>query len=152
MATLTAPKPATKEKRVYFDVKWVIIGLIVAFLLIFQVFPLLYLVFRAFFATGNFSLEAFARVYTYPLNWNALRNTLVTAGLSMVFGVMIAFPLAWLVGRTNLHGKKFFRTLFVMTYMVPPYVGAMAWLRLLNPTVGNLNMWFMDIFHLSAAP
>lgn len=152
MALATEQTPVVKEKRFYFDIKWVIIGLIVAFLLIFQVFPLLYLVFRAFFATGNFSLEAFARVYTYPLNWNALRNTLVTAGLSMVFGVMIAFPLAWLVGRTNLYGKKFFRTLFVMTYMVPPYVGAMAWLRLLNPTVGNLNMWLMDIFNLAKSP
>lgn len=152
MALATGPTPLVREKRFYFDVKWVIIGLIVAFLLVFQVFPLLYLVFRAFFATGNFSIEAFARVYTYPLNWNALRNTLVTAGLSMVFGVMIAFPLAWLVGRTNLHGKKFFRTLFVMTYMVPPYVGAMAWLRLLNPTVGNLNMWFMDVFNLAKSP
>lgn len=152
MSRTTAPAPVIHEKRFYFDIKWVIIGLIVAFLLIFQVFPLLYLVFRAFFATGNFSLEAFARVYTYPLNWNALRNTLVTAGLSMVFGVMIAFPLAWLVGRTNLYGKKFFRTLFVMTYMVPPYVGAMAWLRLLNPTVGNLNMWFINIFNLDKSP
>lgn len=70
----------------------------------------------------------------------------------MVFGVLLAFPLAWLVGRTNLYGKKFFRTLFVMTYMVPPYVGAMAWLRLLNPTVGTLNTLIMSIFRLESAP
>jgi iron(III) transport system permease protein len=136
----------------YFDVKWLVIGVIVAFMLIFQVFPLLYLVFRAFFSTGKISLEAFKRVYSYPLNWDALVNTLVTGGLSMVFGVIIAFPLAWLVGRTNLYGRKFFRTLFVMTYMVPPYVGAMAWLRLLNPTVGNLNVFLKTVFHLSKMP
>ncbi len=111
-----------------------------------------YLVYRAFMATGSFSLEAFERVYTYPMNWGALKNTLVTAGLSMVFGVIIAFPLAWLVGRTNLYGKKFFRTLFVMTYMVPPYVGAMAWLRLLNPSVGNLNVFLKNLLHLAENP
>ncbi|MGI6160299.1 MAG: ABC transporter permease, partial [Limnochordia bacterium] len=125
---------------------------IVALLLIFQVFPLLYLVYRSVFSTGKFSLEAFQRVYSYPLNWGALRNTLVTASLSMVFGVLIAFPLAWLVGRTNLYGKKFFRTLFVMTYMVPPYVGAMAWLRLLNPRVGTLNIFLQNLFGLQETP
>jgi len=140
------------QRKWYFDPKWLVIVLIVVFLLIFQVFPLMYLIFRAFFSTGKLSLDAFKRVYTYPMNWSALRNTLVTASLSMVFGVLIAFPLAWLVGRTNLIGKKFFRTLFVATYMVPPYVGAMAWMRLLNPTVGSMNVFIQKIFNLSAAP
>ena len=143
---------ALKKDGFFFDTKWLIIGVIAAFLLVFQVFPLLYLVFRAFFSTGTFSLQAFKRVYTYALNWQALTNTLITGSLSMVFGIIIAFPLAWLVGRTNMYGKKFFRTLFVMTYMVPPYVGAMAWLRLLNPTVGNLNVFIQNIFGLSKAP
>lgn len=51
-----------------------------------------------------------------------------------------------------MYGKKFFRTLFVVTYMVPPYVGAMAGPRLLNPKVGLLNRFFMDLFNLSKAP
>lgn len=140
------------EKKVYFDIKWVVILGIVAFLAIFQVIPLLYLVYRSFFSTGSFSLEGFQRIYSYQLNWTCLKNTLVTAGLSMVFGVLLAFPLAWLVGRTNLYGKNFFRTLFVTTYMVPPYVGAMAWLRLLNPTVGTLNVWLQNLLHLQKAP
>ncbi len=149
---VTAVEPNIKGKRFYFDIKWVLILGIVAFLLVFEVFPLIYLVIRAFFASGTFSLEAFARVYSYPLNWTALKNTVITASLSMLFGVGIAFPLAWLVGRTNLIGKKFFRSLFVMTYMVPPYVGAMAWLRLLNPTVGNLNVFLKNLFGLAEMP
>lgn len=140
------------RRKFYFDFKWFLIFAIVAFLIIFEVFPLLYLVFRSFFPSGSFSLEAFKRVYTYELNWTALKNTLITASASLVFGVLIAFPLAWLVGRTNLYFKKFFRTLFVMTYMVPPYVGAMAWLRLLNPSVGTLNKFLVDLFHLSSMP
>ncbi len=149
--TGAAAMPAPK-KKFYFDVKWVIIAAIIIFLVVFEVFPLLYLVYRAFFPAGSFSFEAFQRVYTYKLNWTALRNTMVTASVSMIFGVVIAFPLAWLIGRTNLHFKKFFRTLFVMTYMVPPYVGAMAWLRLLNPTVGTLNKFLANIFNLSEMP
>lgn len=134
------------------DVKALCIAAIVVFLLVFNVWPMCYLVFRSFFGETGFTLETFKRIYTYPLNWSALRNTIVTAGLAMVFGVLIAFPLAWLVGRTDIYGKKFFRTLFVMTYMVPPYVGAMAWLRLLNPRVGTLNVWIKNILGLAANP
>ena len=135
-----------------FDVKAALISAIVLFLLVFNVFPMCYLIFRSFFVGNGFTLDAVKRIYTYPLNWNALRNTLVTAGLSMVFGVMIAFPLAWLVGRTDMYGRRFFRTLFVMTYMVPPYVGAMAWLRLLNPRVGTLNVLIANLFGLTEHP
>lgn len=140
------------EKRFFFDFKWLIIFLIVGFLLIFQVLPLIYLLVRSLFIDGRFSLSGFKSIYTYALNWECLKTTLITASLAMVFGVVLAFPLAWLVGRTNLYGKKLFRTIFVMTYMVPPYVGAMAWLRLLNPTVGTLNVFLQNIFHLSGTP
>jgi ABC-type Fe3+ transport system, permease component len=134
------------------DIKWVIIITIVTFMAIFQTFPLLYLIFRTFVQDGKLNFESFARVYTYAGNLKALRNTLISASLSMVFGIVLAFPLAWLVGRTNLYGKKFFRTLFVMTYMVPPYVGAIAWIRLLNPTVGDINIMLMNLFRLESAP
>jgi iron(III) transport system permease protein len=139
-------------QKKYFDPKWLIMGVIIGFLVIFQVFPLLYLVVKSFFPQGSFSLSAFKRVYTYKMNWDALKTTLITASATMVFGIIIAFPLAWLVGRTNLIGKKFFRTLFVTTYMVPPYVGAMAWMRLLNPTVGTINVILMKIFRLESSP
>ena len=134
------------------NIKAALIVAIAAFLLLFNVWPMSYLIFRSFVGEHGFTLDTFKGIYTYPLNWNALRNTLITAGLSMVFGVMIAFPLAWLVGRTDMYGRKFFRTLFVMTYMVPPYVGAMAWLRLLNPRVGTMNVFLAKLFGLSENP
>ena len=140
------------DKTWIMDIKWFIILLIVDFLLLFQLMPLIYMVIKAFFPDGGFSLETFKRLYTYPLNLDALKNTLIAAFATMILGTVIAFPLAWLVGRTNLYGKKFFRSLFVLTYMVPPYVGAMAWLRLLNPNVGTINQWLRALLHLSDAP
>ncbi len=139
-------------KKYNIDIKWIVILVVVAFLVIFEVIPLSYLLIRSLFPKGSFSLDSFKRVYTYDLNWTALINTLVISGLTTLFGVILAFPLAFLVGRTDMYGKKFFRTLFVTTYMVPPYVGAMAWLRLLNPNAGVLNKFLMQIFNLSKAP
>lgn len=133
----------------HFDVKWIVILLIIDFMLVFQMLPLIYLVVRAFFPDGHFTIETFRRLYTYQMNWSALKNTLIAATATMVLGTLLAFPLAWLVGRTNLYGKKFFRSLFVLTYMVPPYVGAMAWLRLLNPNVGDINVVLRTIFGMA---
>lgn len=134
------------------DFKWIVILAIIDFMVIFQVMPLVYLVFKAFFPDGKFTFEVFTRLYTYPMNLGALTNTLIAAGATMVLGTLLAFPLAWLVGRTNLYGKKFFRSLFVLTYMVPPYLGAMAWLRLLNPNVGTINVFLRTLFGLGDAP
>ena len=140
------------DKSWIVDFKWLLILVIVDFLLLFQLMPLVYMLIKAFTPDGTFSLETFKRLYTYSLNLDALKNTLIAATATMILGTLLAFPLAWLVGRTNLYGKKFFRSLFVLTYMVPPYVGAMAWLRLLNPNVGTINQWLRAIFSLSDAP
>ena len=135
-----------------FDIKWLIILAILDFLLVFQLMPLIYTVVKAFFPDSHFSLETFRRLYSYKLNFDALRNTLLASFATMLLGTLFAFPLAWLVGRTNLYGRRFFRSLFVLTYMVPPYVGAMAWLRLLNPNVGTVNRWLRVLLHLNDAP
>ena len=133
------------------DFKWVLILLIVDFLLVFQLLPLIFLLVRSFFPEGAFSLETFRRLYSYPMNWQALTNTLLAAGATMILGTAIAYPLAYLIGRTNLYGRKFFRSLFVLTYMVPPYVGAMAWLRLLNKNVGTINLILRNLLGLGIA-
>ncbi len=135
-----------------FDVKWILILLIIDFLFVFQVLPLLHIVFKALFPDGAFSLSTLQRLVTYPLNAEAVKNTVIASLVTMVLGTAIAFPLAFLIGRTNLYGRKFFRSLFVITYMVPPYVGAMAWLRLMNPNVGEINLWLRRIFSLGNAP
>ena len=142
----------SKEKTWRIDFKWILILAIVDFLLVFQLFPLVYLAAKAFIVDGAFSLETIKRLYTYEMNLKALLNTLIASGATMVLGTLLAFPLAWLVGRTNLYGKKFFRSLFVLTYMVPPYVGAMAWLRLLNPNVGTINQVIRMIFNMGDIP
>lgn len=140
-----------KEHSWQLDVKWGIILAIVDFMLVFQVLPMVYLIVKAFFPENQFTLQVFERLYTYQMNLSALSNTLIAATATMVLGTLLAFPLAWLVGRSNLYGRKFFRSLFVLTYMVPPYVGAMAWLRLLNPNVGTINQVLRFLFGMGDA-
>lgn len=138
-----------KSKDWNLDFKWIIILAIVDFLLVFQVLPMIYLLVKSLFPEGSFTLTTFTRLYTHSMNLEAMKNTLLISAATMVLGTLLAFPLAWLVGRTDLYGKKFFRGLFVITYMVPPYVGAMAWLRLLNPNVGSMNVFIRELLNLN---
>ena len=140
------------DRRWRFDAKWLLVLLIIDFLLVFQLLPLVYISARALFPEGRLTFRILQRLFSYSLNREAVRNTLITAFSTMVLGTLIAFPLAFLVGRTNLYGRKFFRALFVLTYMVPPYVGAMAWLRLMNPNVGVINLWLRRLLPIGNGP
>lgn len=134
------------------DAKWLIICLAVGGLILFTVLPMLYLVYRSIVVGGEINLDTYRQVYSTAVNWRAFINTIYISLAVTLVSVIITFPLAWLIGRTDLPGKGFFRTTFVASYMIPPYVGAIAWTQLLNPKVGYLNEWLVSTFGLAEAP
>ena len=134
------------------DTKWLVIISAVVALVLFVVLPMLFLVYKSFIINGTFDIKHYQTVYSKAVNWNALSNTLQVSLYSTALAVLISFPLAWVIGRTDLPGKGFFRTLFVATYMIPPYVGAIAWIQLLNPRVGYVNKFLVESLHLAEAP
>jgi iron(III) transport system permease protein len=121
-------------------------------LIVFHRIPLLVLIYDSLFVEGVFDISNYREVYGKTVNWRALTNTLELAFVVMIASVIVTFPMAWLVGRTDLPFKKTFRTILVASYMIPPYVGAIAWVQLLNPSVGYLNDIFKAVFGLSQAP
>ena len=132
--------------------KTIVISLSVLLLLYFVIFPMGILLFDSIVKDGAINLENYRNVYSADVNWKALTNTVELSLMVMIASVIITFPLAWLVGRTDMPGKKGFRTLLVSSYMIPPYVGAIAWVQLLNPSVGYLNNIFKWMFGLETAP
>ncbi|MEW8980022.1 MAG: iron ABC transporter permease [Symbiobacterium sp.] len=127
--------------RLRLDAKSVAIALAVAVLLVFGIFPICLLVINSFIVDGHVSLDNFREVYLNRANLTAVWNTVKAAGLTMIIGTVMSFPLAWLVGRTDLPFKKLFRMLIIIPYMIPPFVGAIAWTYLANPRIGYLNQW-----------
>lgn len=132
--------------------KFIVISLSVLLLLYFVIFPMGVLLYDSVVYDASINFDNYRAVYSQDVNWRALTNTINLSLLVMFASVLITFPLAWLVGRTDMPGKKNFRTLLVSSYMIPPYVGAIAWVQLLNPSVGYMNNVFKDIFGLSQAP
>lgn len=132
--------------------KLIVILISVLLLVYFVVFPMGVLVFDSVYQDGHFNFNNYKVVYSTIVNWKALTNTVELSLMVMVASVIITFPLAWLVGRTDLPGKKTYRTLLVASYMIPPYVGAIAWVQLLNPSVGYLNQILKWAFNLQQSP
>lgn len=132
--------------------KFIVISISVLLLLYFIIFPMGILLYDSVTLDGAINLENYRNVYSQDVNWRALTNTVKLSLAVMAASVVITFPLAWLVGRTDLPGKRIYRTVLVSSYMIPPYVGAIAWVQLLNPSVGYLNEIFKFLFGLESAP
>ncbi|KTR85078.1 iron ABC transporter permease, partial [Leucobacter chromiiresistens] len=71
----------------------------------------------------------------------AARNSLVSAALSAVLAVVIGTALALLLERTDLPGRRALRMLALSPMLMPPFVGAIAWLSLLGPSSDVNTFW-----------
>jgi multiple sugar transport system permease protein len=83
-------------------------------------------------------LRNFQQAYHDPLLWNALRNTLVFAAVSVPLTILLAFPLAvalhapWFVGRTLL------RTVFFLPTVISIVAIGLIWRWVLEPSQAGL--------------
>lgn len=123
---------------------WFVLGGALLVLLFLCVYPYTVLIKKIIFPPpdGALSLQYFVGVVTHKSTWVAIKNTLLISGLTALFSALLAVPLAWLLSRSDLPGKTKWRTLFCLPYAIPPYIGAIAWVALANPTNGYLNGLF----------
>jgi iron(III) transport system permease protein len=92
--------------------------------------------------SGAFTLANFAAL----VNDATLRRPFVVAiGMALAVGALscaIATPLAWLVSRTDLPGRRIVRALVTASFVTPPFLGAIAWEILAAPNSGVINVLY----------
>lgn len=71
----------------------------------------------------------------------AIKNSILVSGSVGALCLFLGLPLSWILTRTDLPMKKNFRSWFCLPYAIPPFVGAIGWIILANPTSGILNHW-----------
>src|SRR5579864_2782675 len=105
------------------------------------VYPACVLVARSFLAAGRPSLVHYARIAADPQVYAVLWHSLVVSLTATAGGTVLGVVLAWLISRTDVPGREVWRTVLLLPYMIPPFIGAIAWVYLLSP-VGYLNrLW-----------
>jgi iron(III) transport system permease protein len=103
---------------------------------------------REFVYTLKNYQAAYASQYTYSTFKNSLIFASGAAALSFILGTL----LAWLTERTNTPLRGIFVPLAVVPLILPGVLESIAWIFLLSPKFGYLNVWLKNLFGLQSAP
>ena len=122
----------------------VLFGLATAILLIVVGVPMALIFFNAFWVDGGLNVADVVKVLKSPETFQALGNSIVLAGGVTVTGTIVGTFFAWLVTRTDLPFKKTMKLMFLVPFMLPAFIGALAWKMLLSPRAGYFNRFWMD--------
>jgi len=114
--------------------------------------PVILIFITAFFENGTFNIAGIAKILSDPDTYQALLNSLIIAAGTTLVSTTVGTFFAWLVARTDLPLKKTMKALFLVPFMLPSFIGALAWKVLLSPRAGYINKLLMAIFGLSKAP
>jgi len=79
---------------------------------------------------------------------DALRLSLLTASLATVISLFLGVPLAWVLARTDLPGRRIVRALVTVPLVLPPVVGGVA-LLLVFGRRGLIGGWLDSTFGIS---
>lgn len=121
-------------------------GLSAAILVIVVGVPMLLIFFNAFWVDGHFNVADVIDVLRHPETYKALLNSLILSVGVTITGTIVGTFFSWLVTRTDLPFKKTMKLLFLVPFMLPAFIGALAWKMLLSPRAGYINRLFMDLF------
>ncbi|MCE1197021.1 iron ABC transporter permease [bacterium] len=114
--------------------------------------PVILIFITAFFENGKFNLSGVMKILMDPDTYQALLNSVVIASGVTLVSTTIGTFFAWLVARTDLPFKKVMKALFLVPFMLPSFIGALAWKVLLSPRAGYINKLLMAMFGLERAP
>ncbi len=134
--------------------RYAVFAIVFAILVGVLAYPLGLLVVRSFHARGvvGLTLANYVELFTHPDLVASLEHSFVVAVGTTIAALAMAIPMAWAVARTNMPGKRWVQSLTVLTFASPSFLGAIAWMILLGPRGGKLNLLLRDLLHLEHPP
>jgi len=113
--------------------------------------PILLILWTALFVDGSLNTRDILKVLSQPDTYEALKNSLIIAAGVTFFSTITGVFFAWLVSRTDLPLKETMKVLFLIPFMLPPFIGALAWKMLLSPRAGYINKFLSDLFGMDGS-
>src|SRR5215203_2505018 len=136
-------RPATNLRLEHF-----VMGAAIVALIILVVLPLLFLLIGSLKGPEGMSLDHFSEVLSGRLYVNALKNSLILGAWTGLFSLLIGLTLAWAVSRTDVPWKPFIRATATLSYLLPPFLTAIAFTYLFSPNAGLINVLVRDVLGL----
>ena len=129
--------------------QWLLIGIALAFLLLFLVLPL-----AAVFAEAlRQGLDAYLAALQEPDAWAAIRLTLLTALIAVPLNLVFGVAAAWCIAKYEFRGKAFLTTLIDLPFSISPVVAGLMYVLVFGAN-GWLGPWLAahDIKIIFAVP
>jgi len=125
-------KPRAQKWRPDF---WFFVRLfVIVALCLFIVYPFYNILTKSVFSSKveGITLSNFARFFEKPYYYKSLLRSMFVCIATVLTTTIIGVPIAYLMTRYNIAGKKFLHILIIMSLMSPPFIGAYSWIILLG--------------------
>jgi len=125
----------------------------------FLIWPVLLLLINSFNAANDWFVEPrrwgvdhWINAFQRPGLLKSLGNSLLIWSLTVSISFPIGVSLAWLLARTKIPFSHTLEFLFWISYMVPALPTTIAWITLLDPDIGMINVALKNLFALDQGP
>ncbi|HEY1372502.1 MAG TPA: iron ABC transporter permease [Candidatus Binatia bacterium] len=125
----------------------------------FLVWPVLLLLINSFNAAGDWFVEPrvwgvrhWQNAFQRPGLLKSLGNSLLIWSLTVSFSFPIGVAIAWLLARTRVPFSHSLEFMFWIAYMVPTLPTTIAWISLLDPDLGFINVAFTKLGLFAQGP
>ena len=140
--------PSMGKHQYHWGAAELVLLLSILVLVVFVAIPVLLILWNAFFVDGKLNLADMIRVLSEKDTYKALLNSVYIAIGVTFFSTIIGVFFAWLIARTDLPLKNLMKVMFLIPFMLPSFIGALAWKMLLSPRGGYINVFLMNLLGL----
>ncbi len=125
--------------------QFIVFLLLLGLLSFFILYPILRVLYVAFTRDNALTLTHFLNFFERSLFREALWNSLFAGLMSVIFGTLIALPLAFVTVKYDFKGKILIQSLGILPLVMPPFVGAIA-MQLVLGRSGVVNLLLLRWF------
>ena len=107
---------------------------IIVSMCLFIVYPFYTILTKSLFSTKveGLTFYNFIRFFSKPYYYKSLLRSLFVCGMVVLITVLVGVPIAYIMSRYNVFGKKALHVMILMSLMSPPFIGAYSWIILLG--------------------
>ena len=125
----------------------------------FLIWPVLLLLINSFNAASDWFVEPrtwgvkhWVNAFQRPGLLRSLGNSLLIWSMTVTCSFPIGVAIAWVLARTKIPFSHTLEFLFWVSYMVPALPTTIAWITLLDPDIGMINVALKKLFQLDQGP
>lgn len=119
-------------------------------MLVFLIYPFFTLISRSFFSSKveGFTLTNYIRFFTKKYYYSTMGHSFFISFTAMFTTLIIGVPIAYIMSRYNVLGKKYIHIMIIMSLMSPPFIGAYSWIMLFG-RAGLVTKFFMEVLGIA---